>query len=109
MPSEKKLTYQAEKFEGKSERVIAKRKEGGGFTYERKADTRVLYDVYFPRGHSVRVSEDELKRMNLDGKARLIDLETGDESAVPDMADFSPKAIVRNTTRERQRSGFSAA
>lgn len=107
--AEKKLKHEAEEFTGKSKRIVAKLKTGGGFDYETIEDTRKLFDVYLPRGHSVRVSEKELRRMNLDKAPRLVDMESGDESALPSPESFSPKDAVRQATKAPRRAGFVAA
>src|SRR3990167_7295800 len=70
--------FEVEKLEGTREHVILKPdKDNGGFTKETvKIDAG--YNVYFPRGHSIRVSEAELQRMGLNRDPALVDMESGD-------------------------------
>lgn len=41
-------------------------------------ETKDMYMVYFPQGHSIRVERDELVRLKYHLKPRLVDMETGD-------------------------------
>lgn len=43
-----------------------------------KTREAVMYMVYLPAGHSIRVEYDELKRLGFHIKPRLIDMDTGD-------------------------------
>ena len=46
---------------------------------EVRTEERECYMVYFPQGHSIRVTSfEELKRMGFDKKPRMVDMETGD-------------------------------
>lgn len=59
------------------------------------------YMVYFPRGHSIRCSEAEMKRLGFLNRSGLVDMDTGDlveEINVESLKD----AVSRNTRRPRE-------
>lgn len=54
--------------------------------------------VYFPDGHSIRVSDAELRRLGLDRSAQVIDMETGDPvTAIEDDLEALSERSVRRT------------
>jgi hypothetical protein len=54
-------------------------KETKSLQQETKEEERDCYYVFFPQGHSIRVtSYDELKRMGFHLKPRIVDMLTGD-------------------------------
>lgn len=66
------------------------------------AEHQPVYDVYFPQGHHIRVvGEQSLKDMNLDGEAKLIDMNTGEE--VPE-GFTSLKSLVASKTKQKRRA-----
>lgn len=73
-------TFEVEKVAGKRKHTVFIPKEGGGFT-TKEIEIDGGYNVYFPRGHSIRVSEEELKRLGFDRNATLVDMETGERVA----------------------------
>lgn len=57
------------------------------------------YIVYFPKGHSIRVRDDEeLAVLGFDKPAKLIDMETGDETGtVPENLKVRSTRMTRRT------------
>jgi len=54
-------------------------KETNSLQQEVVTEDRDCYMVYFPQGHSIRVTSfEELKRMGYHLKPRMVDMETGD-------------------------------
>ena len=45
---------------------------------EKVIEVKLMWMVYFPQGHSIRVDAAELKRRGLDMSPRLVDMNTGD-------------------------------
>ena len=68
---------------------IGKRPDGnnGGFEREEVEDDEPQFDVYFPRGHSVRLTETELKRQGFHVDPSLVDMESGE--VMPDQRSVS--------------------
>lgn len=68
------------------------------------------YDVYFPQGHSIRIpsdDEEQLRRVGVLRRPKLIDMETGE--AVAEGAAMSPRQIVAAKTRNTRSTGGIAA
>lgn len=60
------------------------------------------YMVYFPAGHSLFIdNEADLSALNLDGRAPLVDMNSGEEMAPIDT--LSPKQVVERNTRTKGR------
>jgi len=59
------------------------------------------YMVYFPQGHSLHVETDEeLRRLGLDGPIGLVDMETGEMVDAPSNPLADLKRVVDRTTRD---------
>ncbi len=114
-----KEQFQVEKVTGKFRRTITKIVEEtrivNGPGGERKVIVRDMkhepedftegYMLYFPQGHSLLIAADDteqLERLEVLGKKKLIDMETGEE--VPDDFNLTPKAIVERRQKNRPRS-----
>src|SRR5205085_7233604 len=53
--------------------------ENGALQQEQRTEDRECYMVYFPHGHSIRVTSFErLKELGYHIKPRIVDMETGD-------------------------------
>lgn len=92
--------FEVEPVDGKKNTSVATyNKEKGGFDYTvEKKDFG--YMVYFPQGHSIRVStKEELRRLGFDRQPGLVNMEDGEE-VQPDMS-LSPKAVVQRNTKTR--------
>lgn len=49
-------------------------------TLEDVAKGKTVYDVYFAQGHHIQfVGDEALKEANLDGNAKLVDMDTGED------------------------------
>jgi len=97
-----KPAYEVHPFSGTTKRrVYGFDKKSRQLTVE-EVDAEGGYMVYFPKGHSIRVFDDEhLKVLGFDQPAKLIDMETGEESGE---AHGSLRQHSRRVTR-RTKSG----
>ena len=90
--------FEVEKLEGTRTKTIHTPKKGGGFDLQEvKIDAG--YMVYFPRGHSIRVDEAELKRSGFDRDPRLVDMKTGEEAENP--SGMLKRRVERKTHASR--------
>lgn len=62
------------------------------------------YDVYFPRGHSIRIAtEAELRRLGYHNPADLIDMETGDSVGTVEPQSLE-RSVMRRAAASRRRA-----
>lgn len=70
--------FEVEKLEGtRTKTILTPNKKDGGFI-SKEIEVDAGYVVYFPRGHSIRVSEQELNRLGLNQDPSLVDMESGE-------------------------------
>lgn len=102
MPIEQdvRAAYEVHPYTGKTTRQVCKvDKKTRQVVCEHVEDTGG-YMVYFPKGHSIRVrDEKELALLGFDRPAKLIDMETGDETG--QVAESLLKRSQRMTHRTR--------
>lgn len=105
--------YQVEPLEGKRKkrivRIVAKKDEDTGkiareFVFDEK-EVPAGYMVYFPQGHSIRVSEEELVRLGFKEDPDLVDMSTGD--VLPAQKQVSLKELTKRRTKP-SRDGHEA-
>lgn len=100
VPEEERTTRHVVKLMAPSEakKLKKKGKKHTGFGYEEVKDDRPQYDVYFPSGHSIRITgEAELLRLGFSVGAGLVDMETGE-----DVVDVEPVSLREQVARSTQ-------
>lgn len=96
--------FEVEKLDGK--RTVIKLvpvKDGPGFE-EKEIEIEAGYMVFFPRGHSIRVTEEKLEELGFHRAPNLIDMGDGE---VVEQPSTSLKERVSRMTREPRKASSS--
>ena len=76
-----KPAYEVHPFTGVTSRNIAEFDKKKRSVVYKSVDAEGGYMIYFPKGHSIRAFDDDhLAELGFDKPAKLIDMETGDET-----------------------------
>jgi len=94
--------FEVEKLEGTRKHVVlTPNKKDGGFD-RKEIEIDNGYFVYFPRGHSIRVSADKLKELGFDRAPGLVDMDSGESlPSQPSLKEMS----ARRTKPSRETRG----